>query len=335
MNIGCELSVDYAIENGKIVVKNVFTNTIGEYGLIVQQVETNEIEVVFVNLKKENENDPDIEFKNVPFKVKTMDKDGNEINESVEYVIKELQDDGEKEYSVKSDENGDLNVMVQIPIKPGIIRFSVTQTKNPNGYVQDTNQYEIRFVYEMQDGEVVFVGTDTLVKCTYCLQISDCDNDSIETIFVNKKIGELIKLESKQYEIDKKYVDKLVPNTSVKDFVKDLQVDGSVEVYDSKGNKVDITDTNIRMGTGFKIKINEAGQILEKEIIVKGDYNGDGISNILDVGSINRYSLGLIPYSELRERLSDVTGDGNVNVLDVGRINRYSLGLLPKLVVDK
>ena len=327
-----ELTVEYTMVNGKIVVSNVFTNVIGEYGLKVNNHEDYRINLFFINLEKENVSDPDIEFRGIPFKVITRDKEGNNITESTEYIISQLKDNGRTPYSAKSGSDGVLEVIVQMPIISGVVRFNVQQTKSPAGYVKDTNEYEIQLEYAETNGIVSFVGANALVDCTYCLKVSNCDENSIETIFVNKRAGEPIKLESSEYEIDGDYIDRLSVGTSIQDFVESLEVDGTVEVYDSKGNKVDPKDPNVKMGTGFKIQINEAGQIIEKEIVVVGDYNGDGMISISDIAAINKYYLGLIPSSDLIDKAVDVTGDGKTSISDIAKLNKYYLGLIPELV---
>ena len=329
-----ELSVKYSVVNGKIVVNDAYSNIIGDYGLKVKDFEADKVNVVFINLEKENENDPDIEIRSVLFKITTKDKEENNIVEGTEYIISELLDDGKKTYTAKSDNTGVLEVMVQMPVIAGVVRYSVQQIKNPNGYVKDTNEYEIQLEYEENNGSISFVSAEALVECTYCLKVANCTDTLIDTIFVNKRAGEKVKLEVDGVEFEGDFIDKIKVNTSLKDFVETLTVDGSVEVFDAKGNKVDITNPDIKMGTGFKIQINEAGQVIEKEIIVVGDSNGDGLITISDVAAANKYFLGGIPYSEKLNKAFDVTGDGDVTISDVGKLNKYFLGAIPFLIKD-
>ena len=165
------------------------------------------------------------------------------------------------------------------------------------------------------------------------LELIEKDEDSISLrLTLNSVAQEDLYLISTVYTIDDIYCDRVSPDTTIKDFASKIQTNGTKKVFDKNGNELDIEDESKLVGTSFKVRAERGEEFIEKEVVVVGDYNGDGIVNILDVGSINRYSLGLIPFSETRQRVGDATGDGIVNILDVGRINRYSLGLLPKLI---
>ena len=187
-------------------------------------------------------------------------------------------------------------------------------------------------IYDWEGNEVDLSNAEIIIEEGYRVKAEKGVSSIERTVMLKKENTGDVALDSTVYTIDDVYIDRVAPNTSVKDFVKNLDYDGNITVTDKKGNQLDTEDTNTLIGSEAIVRIEKDGDVIEKTVIVVGDYNGDGTSNVLDVGSVNRYSLGLIPNSELRTRICDITGDGQVNVLDVGRLNRYSLGLIPKLI---
>lgn len=62
---------------------------------------------------------------------------------------------------------------------------------------------------------------------------------------------------------------------------------------------------------------------------VKGDVNGDGVINVLDLVTVVRYILGLEEFSPLQLWAADVQPDGAINVLDALGIVNIILGMPP------
>ena len=86
------------------------------------------------------------------------------------------------------------------------------------------------------------------------------------------------------------------------------------------------------VGTSCKVRAERGVESLEKEVVVVGDYNGDGTITISDVGAANKYFLGAIPNSDIRDRICDITGDNAITISDVGKLNKFFLGAIPRLI---
>ncbi len=78
----------------------------------------------------------------------------------------------------------------------------------------------------------------------------------------------------------------------------------------------------------FLLLVNLAPSLSFAANLAKGDVNGDGIVNILDVVMVMQHVLNLRTLNPEQLVASDVTGDGEINVVDVTRIMRFSLGLV-------
>ena len=65
--------------------------------------------------------------------------------------------------------------------------------------------------------------------------------------------------------------------------------------------------------------------------LAKGDVNGDGKINIIDVVMVMQHVLNLHTLTADQLSAADVTGEGDINVLDVTKIMKFSLGLINSL----
>ena len=83
-----------------------------------------------------------------------------------------------------------------------------------------------------------------------------------------------------------------------------------------------------RVGTGTKvIMLDESGKIVDSaEIIIIGDYNGDGLINGRDVSGLSRALLQKEMPEQIQLLAMDLNGDGYVNNRDAAMLGRYLVG---------
>lgn len=125
-----------------------------------------------------------------------------------------------------------------------------------------------------------------------------------------------------------KYVDNIAPNTNLEDMINNVETNGTITVY--KDNKI-ITDNKTKMSTGMKIKISLNNEIHEFTIVVKGDTNGDGESNLKDLLQINKHRLNKTLLTAEHLLAGDVNKDNEINLKDLLQINKFRLGKINTL----
>ena len=69
-----------------------------------------------------------------------------------------------------------------------------------------------------------------------------------------------------------------------------IETNGTIKVY--KGTE-EVTEETTKIGTGMKIKIELNEEEVEYTAVVKGDLNGDGESDDIDLLRMLRYQVGL------------------------------------------
>ena len=74
------------------------------------------------------------------------------------------------------------------------------------------------------------------------------------------------------------------------------------------------------------VKISLNNQLYEYTIVVKGDTNGDGESNLKDLLQINKHRLNKSKLTAEYLLAGDVNKDNEVNLKDLLQVNKYRLG---------
>ena len=74
----------------------------------------------------------------------------------------------------------------------------------------------------------------------------------------------------------------------------------------------------------YPITVAQNNVTQNAKIHLKGDINGDGRVNTMDVGLANSHARNKSTLKDYRFKCADVTGDGRINTMDVGRINSHA-----------
>ena len=263
------------------------------------------------------------------FVVQKIDQNGNRVRSNkVKFEITDMDINIPKEYT--SDLNGKVIFERQdMPTTSGVKQYKIKEIAQPNGYIRENSEILVTIEFDDQTGTMKIVNAQSDNQTVANVSNTDqyvCVN------FVNARNGDLIRLDSNVYVVDDLFIDRVSPNTTIKQFVANLDYDGDLYVYDKKGNQLDITDDVNLVGTEFKVRVELGLDFIEKTVVVVGDYNGDGIITISDVSAANKYFLEAIPETDLRTRICDVTGDGKITISDVSKLNRFYLEAIPKLI---
>ena len=128
-------------------------------------------------------------------------------------------------------------------------------------------------------------------------------------------------------ENEKNYIimSKIQPQTTIKETRANIESNIEYKIVNKNNEEILVTAYT---GTGYQIKVN--GNEVHT-IIVTGDCNGDGKSDIQDIFAINKQRLNNGKLTNEYLLAGDVNEDGKTNINDIFQINKYRLGMITEL----
>ena len=97
---------------------------------------------------------------------------------------------------------------------------------------------------------------------------------------------EKIEVVTEEYKVEEKVVTNIQPGVTVKELKEKITTNATImKIYNKEGEELKDED---KVTTKTKIVLNN---IEEYSLVVRGDVNGDGISDIKDILQINKYRL--------------------------------------------
>ena len=195
--------------------------------------------------------------------------------------------------------------------------MKVTATYN-NGTTKEVTNYTIT------DGNNLTVGK-TSVTVSYTED--GITKTTTVKITVTAKQTDKLTVEFNQYnEVDnnnRKYLCNISPETTLEKMKENITTNGTIKVY---SNNKEITGSKDLVTTSMKLEISLDDEKLELTIVVKGDTNGDGKSDLYDILEINKHRLNKALLTNERLLAGDVDNNNKVDIDDILRINKFRLG---------
>ena len=147
-------------------------------------------------------------------------------------------------------------------------------------------------------------------------------NGATITIYAQWISNNHIKLDE-SLKVNKNNIITNVPAGNKIDYVYNrINTSGTISIFDR--NNTLVTDRNNIVKTGDKFKVELSNNSIEYILSIKGDTNGDGNINIMDIIDIAKTITN--SQRELNEEFylaSDVDENNNINVMDIIKIAKY------------
>ena len=211
-----------------------------------------------------------------------------------------------------------------------IIQEGETINLNPMLVPDDADNQEITYLSQNEDiATVTNQGIVTGMKIgTATIQISG-DNNVSKTI----KINVIIKLEDDEIRFDEalNVSNNIISglenkNNTVEKIKNKITTNYTVEIYNKNGEKI---EGKSLVGTGSKIKILDGqNTIIEYDVVLYGDVNGDGKINSIDLLVLQRHILEIEKLKNIYVKAGNVRKNNkNPSSVDCLLIQRYILGI--------
>lgn len=129
-------------------------------------------------------------------------------------------------------------------------------------------------------------------------------------------------ISSDKYEIQDGNISYVLPRTTVNDFNSHITTNRTTHVVDASG--VEQTAENL-VKTGMKMTVDNEN--VEYTIIVIGDIDGDGISDITDLAKIKLHLIDRTILSGINYKAADVDRDKRISINDLAFLKLVLLGI--------
>lgn len=128
---------------------------------------------------------------------------------------------------------------------------------------------------------------------------------------------------SDKHEINENYISKVSPNTSVDQFLSNINTNGNVKVLNLNNTQV---NGETLVGTGFTLQVEYDGITYEYEIAVRGDIDGNGKITVTDLSMLNQQIVRRIILTGIKEKAADIDYNGRITVTDLSMMNQALVG---------
>ncbi len=216
-----------------------------------------------------------------------------------------------------------------------------------NGWESDKNSFNkenFKFVIDNEDYvteagaifKVKFKVKDTITENTsttvkikgitasggYGVIISN-DSEIEIGVQIKEEIEEKEEIKSEKYDINEqeKDISRIVPETTVAQFKKNVTTKQTLVFIDKEGNT--LSDDSV-LGTGMKVKV---GKTLEYTIVVTGDIDGDAQITVNDLADLKLHLIEQELLTGISLKAANIDGDNQITVNDVAQIKLVLIGL--------
>ena len=124
------------------------------------------------------------------------------------------------------------------------------------------------------------------------------------------------------YEKDDMYLDKIEPETTVKELKNNCETNGTIEVLDEK-NEV-LSDDEL-VGTNMTIQVTRKNEKITLTAVVMGDLDGNGKVTATDLSALNQAFLKIIKLEDAAFKAADLDDNNKLSATDLSTINNTIL----------
>ena len=211
-------------------------------------------------------------------------------------------------------------------------------SKNPTSYTIKDSNITLENLEDKEGSK--FVGWyDKAVEGN---KVESIDTSKLENIILYAQWkDDKLYLKSEKYKVGENdidnyedgdiYLDKIQPETTLKQLMESCDTNGIISVIDKNGKE--ITEDKI-VGTGMKIKVTRHEQQIQLTAVVMGDLDGDGKVSAVDLSTLNQAILKDTKLGELEFKAADLDDNIKLTATDLSTINNTILKNI-KLTYDK
>lgn len=147
------------------------------------------------------------------------------------------------------------------------------------------------------------------------------NNTNIQIDIIKDQILTPDQITSEKYKIEGEFITRILPETKVSEFIKNVTTDQELVFIDNNGNELKEDDI---IPTGTKLKV---GSTKQYTLIAIGDIDRDAKITINDLAKAKLHLIESEILSGIELKAADVDGDNDVTINDIAQIKLVLIGL--------
>ena len=343
-----ENKTDYTDDNGKITINEM--NGYGDIAITIQErkqpadYEYNGV-VRTVNLYRDEykgtmefESGDEISEDNVEInnkeKTVTIYIPNKLMNEKYNFVIESLGENNQllrgrgASYEVTEVETGITHEYVagesgkaiihkiDMPSDQGSVNYKIKQKVAPIGYLlRDDKEINVEVKFKRLNGVMAVI--DIIIDDTSYIKYNKVSKQLVNVGFLNIPTNDLY-LDSGVYVVDNTNIKEVDPHTKVYDFMGNLFTNGTLTIYNSYGDELDLSNADLEIEEGYKVKAEKGAEAIEKTVILKKEIIDDDQlhfdPNLYVVDDL--YIDKIAPNTNIVDFIDNLNTNGNVTITD-------------------
>ena len=144
-----------------------------------------------------------------------------------------------------------------------------------------------------------------------------------EDVQIELHIEEIIKDEAKitsdKYVIGEEFISRILPNTTVSEFMRNVECNREIIITDKDGNTLEEDDI---IGTGMTL----TADTLEFKLVVIGDINEDSCISVTDIAQLKLHYIEKEILTGMNFMAADINGDGEISISDLAQLKLIFIG---------
>lgn len=332
-NVNEKVTVEDTLGNKTVV--DVIISNIDKTAPIVTGVENNKKYNTAVTPKIIDENLETVELKKGENKVAGFESE-NSITENGEYTL------------TAKDKAGNITIVkftIDIPSETVILK-SIAITKAPNKIVYtegenfDKTGMEVTVTYsngntkKVTDYIIIDGNNLTKDKTTIAIKYTEggVTRQATQNIRVQEKVSGELEVKIKGYEEktaeNVKNIKGIRPKTTIENLKNNIETNGTMKI---KNGKTQVTDKNTKIGTGMILEILLNNEKKEYTLVVTGDCNGNGTTNVADLTKLMMSRAESLADNKDESKILkgayseavDLNNDGKISVADITLLCKF------------
>ena len=322
-------------ELGNKTVMDVIISNIDKTAPIVTGIENNKKYNTAVTPKITDENLETVELKKGENKVAGFESE-NSITENGEYTL------------TAKDKAGNITIVkftIDIPSETVILNsISITKAPNKTEYTEGENfdKTEMKVTAIYSNGNTKEVTNYIIIdgnnlskdKTTIIIKYTEggVTRQATQNIRVQEKVSGELEVKIKGYEEKTaesvKYIKGIRPQTTIENLKNNIETNGTIKI---KNTTTEITDENTKIGTGMILEISLNNEKKEYTLVVIGDCNGSGTTNVADLTKLMMSRAESLADNKDESKILkgsyaeavDLNNDGKISVADITLLCKF------------